>query len=78
MMKRGPRPHHSGLVGPWGRPPGLVQGPLDLRRLVLLPTIYTIDSKAVLCRFIQWWSREVTQIDDVAIPWLLLDLPYIY
>jgi hypothetical protein len=40
-------------------------GPLALYRLVLLPTIYTVDSKAVLGRFIQRWSREVTRIDDM-------------
>jgi hypothetical protein len=51
--------------------------PLILHNLVLLPTIYFVDFKAVLSRFIQRWSREVTRIDDVAIPWQLLHLaPY--
>jgi hypothetical protein len=52
-----------------------VWGPLTLRRLVLLPMIYFVDFKTVLGRFIQWWSREMTQIDDVALPWPLLHLP---
>jgi hypothetical protein len=69
---------HSGLAGPLGRPPGPVRGPLTLHRLVLLPMIYTINSKAVLDQFIQRWSREVMWIDDVAIPCPLLRLPYIY
>jgi hypothetical protein len=73
--KRGPRLHHSGPVGPWGRPPGLAQSPLALRHLVLLPTIYFIDFKATLDRFIQRWSREVTRIDDMAISCSLLHLP---
>ena len=46
--------------------------PIAHRRYVLLPTIYTIDSKVVLGRFIQWWSGEMTWIDDVAIPCPLL------
>jgi hypothetical protein len=52
----------------------LPQSPLTLRRLVLLPIIYTVDSKVVLGRFIQRWSGELTQIDDVAIPCPLLHL----
>ena len=36
--------------------------------------IYTIDFKAVLGWFIQRWSRELTWIDDVAIPCPLLYL----
>ena len=36
--------------------------------------IYTVDFKAVLGRFIQWWSRELTRIDDVVIPCPLLHL----
>ena len=40
----------------------------------LLPMIYTIDFKAILGQFIQRWSRELTRIDDVAIPCLLLHL----
>ena len=36
--------------------------------------IYTIDFKAVLGRFIQRWSRELTWIDDVVIPCPLLHL----
>jgi hypothetical protein len=75
MTKHGLSLHHSGLASPWGRPPGLVWGPLTIRRLVLLSTIYSVDSKAVLGRFIQRWSREMTQIYDVALPWLLLHLP---
>jgi hypothetical protein len=55
-----------------------MRGPLTLRRLVLLPTIYIVDSKAVLGRLIQRWSRELTRIDDVVIPCPLLHLPYIY
>jgi hypothetical protein len=74
---RGPKVHHSGPADPLGRPPVLVLGPLILRRLLLL-TIYTVDFKAVLGRFIQRWLREVTRIDDVAIPFPLLHLPYIY
>jgi hypothetical protein len=53
------------------RPSG---GPLTLHRLILLSTIYTIDSKAILGRLIQRWSRELTRIDDVVIPCLLLHL----
>ena len=68
MPKLGPNGHNSGLVGPLGRPPGLPQSPLAPSRLVLLPTIYTVDSKMVLGQFIQWWLAELTQIDDVAIP----------
>jgi hypothetical protein len=49
-------------------------GPLALRRLVLLPTIYTVDFKTVLGRLIQRWSKELTRIDDVAIPCPLLHL----
>ena len=45
---------------------------IALRRCILLPTIYTVDSKVVLGRFIQRWSGELTRIDDVAIPCLLL------
>jgi hypothetical protein len=76
--KHGPKAHHSRPVGPLRRPPGLAQSSFTLRRLVLLPTIYTVDSKVVWGQFIQWWSREVMQIDDVAIPCPLLYLPYIY
>jgi hypothetical protein len=36
--------------------------------------IYTVDFKVVLGWFIQWWSRELTQIDDMAIPCPLLHL----
>ena len=46
--------------------------PIALRRRVLLPTIYTVDSKVVLGRFIQRWLGEMTWIDDVAIPCPLL------
>ena len=46
--------------------------PIALCHHVLLPTIYTIDSKAVLGRFIQQWSGELTRIDDMAIPCPLL------
>ena len=42
--------------------------PIALRHRVLLSTIYIVDSKAVLGRFIQRWSGELTRIDDVAIP----------
>jgi hypothetical protein len=56
----------------------LVEGPLTLRRLVLIPTIYTVDSKAVLGQLIQRWSRELMRIDDMEIPCPLLHLPYIY
>jgi hypothetical protein len=73
-MKRGLRLHHSRLANPWGRPSGLARSPLALRRLVLLPTIYFIDFKVVLGRFIRRWSWEVMWIDDVAISLLLLDL----
>ena len=45
---------------------------IALCHCVLLPTIYTVDSKVVLGRFIQRWSRELTWIDDVAIPYPLL------
>jgi hypothetical protein len=78
MPKHGPIGHNSGLAGPLERPLGLVWGPLALHCLILLPMIYTIDSKVVLGRFIQRWSREVTRIDDVVIPCPLLHLPYIY
>ena len=46
--------------------------PIALRRRVLLPTIYTVDSKMVLGQFIQRWSRELTRIDDMVIPCTLL------
>jgi hypothetical protein len=49
-------PHRS--VGQLGI---IVGGPLAHRHLILLPTIYTVDSKAVLRWFIQQWLREVTQ-----------------
>jgi hypothetical protein len=49
--------------------------PLTLNHFVLLPMIYFVDFKAVLDRFIQRWSREMTQIDDMALPWPLLHLP---
>ena len=45
--KAGPR------GGPTYRPPGPLGPPIIFRRLVLLPTIYTVDFKAVLGRFIQ-------------------------
>jgi hypothetical protein len=45
-----------------------VWGPHTLYRLVLLPTIYFVDSKVVLSPFIQWWSREMMRIDDVTLP----------
>jgi hypothetical protein len=51
-----------------------VWGPLALRQLVLLPMIYSVDFKAILGRFIQQWSREVTRIDDMVVPWPLLHL----
>jgi hypothetical protein len=74
MPKRGPIGHHSGPAGPLGRPLSPVGGPLALCHLVLLPMIYTIDSKVVLGQLIQWWSRDLTRIDEVAIPCLLLHL----
>ena len=52
-LKLGPKGHNSGLASPLGRPRGLPQSPLALCRLVCIPTIYTIDLKAVLGRFIQ-------------------------
>ena len=55
-----------------GRPPSPWGWPITLCHHVLLPTVYTIDSKVVLGRFIQRWSGELTRIDDVAIPCLLL------
>jgi hypothetical protein len=51
------------------------RSPLALRHLVLLSTIYSVDSKVVLGWFIQRWSREVMRIDDMALPWPLLYLP---
>jgi hypothetical protein len=69
-----PRLHHSGPASSLVRPPGLVWGPLTLCHLVLLSTIYSIDFKAVLDWFVQWWLREVTQIDDVVVPWPLFHL----
>jgi hypothetical protein len=39
--------------------------------------IYTIDFKAVLDQFIQWWLRELTWIDDVVIPCPLLLLDFL-
>jgi hypothetical protein len=56
----------------------MAQCPFTLRHLVLLPTIYTVDSKVVLGWFIQLWSREVMRIDDMAILCSLLHLPYVY
>jgi hypothetical protein len=73
-MKHGPRLHRSGLVCPWGRPLVLPQSPLALRSLILLPTIYFVDFKVVLGRFIQRWSMDVMWIDDMALSWLLLHL----
>jgi hypothetical protein len=49
-------------------------GGIALRRLVHLGTIYTVDSKVVLGRLIQRWSRELTRINDVTIPCPLLYL----
>ena len=45
---------------------------IALRCRIFLPTIYTVDSKVVLGRFIQRWSGELMRIDDVAIPCPLL------
>ena len=71
-QKEEPTWHHSGSAGPLGRPLGPWGWPIAPRRHVLLPTIYTVDSKVILGRFIQWWSGELTWIDDVAIPCPLL------
>ena len=60
-QKEEPTWHYSGPLGPWG-------WPITLYHHVLLPTIYIVDSKAVLGRFIQRWLGEMTWIDDVAIP----------
>ena len=72
--KLGPNSHESGLAGLAHRPASLPQSPLTLHRFVVLPTIYTVDFKVVLGRFIQRWSRELTGIDDVVIPCPLLHL----
>ena len=64
----------SGLVG---RPASPLQSPFALRRLVCISKIYTVNFKAILSRFIQRWLRELTQINDVAMPCLLLYPPYI-
>jgi len=66
--------HHNGPHGRLGRPLGLWGWPITSHHLVLLPTIYTVDSKAVLDRFIQWWLGELMRIDDVVIPYPLLHL----
>ena len=42
--------------------------------LILLPTIYILDVKAVLGWFIQRWSGELMRIDDMVIPCPLLHL----
>jgi hypothetical protein len=85
-LKTEPRTHHpkgrptyhsSRLAGPAtvaGRPVVPLWRPLALRRLIHLPKIWTLDFKAILGRFIQQWSRELTRIDDVAIPCPLLHL----
>ena len=70
----GQNSHNSGPDGPLGRPPGLPQSPLILRRLVLLLTIYTIDYKVILGQLSQQWLGELTRINDVAIPCPLLHL----
>ena len=75
-LKTEPKPHHQkeeptcyycGLPSPLGRPLGPWGWPIALCLYVLLPKIYTIDSKIVLGRFIQRWSGEMTRIYDVAI-----------
>ena len=73
-QKEEPTRHHSGPPSPLGRPPGPWGWPITLCHHVLLPTVYTIDSKVVLGRFIQRWSRELMWIDDVVIPCPLLHL----
>ena len=65
--KLGPNDHESGSAS-------LRRSPLALYHFVLLPMIYTVDFKAVLGRFIQRWSRELTRINDVVIPCPLLHL----
>ena len=67
----------SGLAGPTHRPVGLLLSPFALPHPGLLPDIYTVDFKVVLGRFIQRWLTELTQIDDMAVPYPLLHLPYI-
>jgi hypothetical protein len=57
------------IVGRWAHSPSAA----SYSFLRSTPLILT-----VLGQFIQWWSREVTQINDVAIPCPLLHLPYIY
>jgi len=85
-LKTESRNHHTkgrpscqsgGLVGPVGRPPGSLRSPFALHRLVCVSKIYTVNFKAVLSRFFQRWSREMTRINDMAMPCPLLHLPYI-
>ena len=71
-QKEEPTRHYTGSPGPLGRPPSPWGWPITLRHRVLLPTIYTVDSKVVFGRFIQRWSRELMRIDDMAIPCPLL------
>ena len=71
-QKEKPIWQHSGLASPLGRPLGLWGWPITLYHRILLPTIYTVDSKAVLGQFIQQWSGELTRIDDSTIPCPLL------
>ena len=86
QLKMESRTHHtkgrptcqSGYpVSPMGGPAGPLWSLFALRCLVCVSKIYTINFKSVLSQFIQWWSRELTQIDDVAMPCPLLYLPYI-
>ena len=60
-----------------GRLAGPLQSLFALHRLVCISKIYTVNFKAVLSRFIQQWSRELTRIDDMAMPCPPLHLPYI-
>jgi len=76
-QKEEPTWHYSGPPGPLGRLLGPWGWPITSCHLVLLPMIYTVDSKAVLGRFIQRWSGELTRIDDMAIPCPLLHLEYL-
>ena len=76
-MKGRPTCQSGGPPGPVGRPPGPLRSPFTLHRLVCVFKIYTVNFKMVLSQFIQWWSRELTRINDVSMPCPLLHLPYI-